>query len=121
MSLLKSRTFILHRAPSGAYVKGRWVSGAALADVIFEGTGQPAGEDMKPLLEGQAYTESMVVYCSIGVKVVDTTAGTPADKVEDAANGKVYNVIRVWPWDNGLIPHTKILMIIPGATKGAAV
>lgn len=97
------------RFAPGAYVDGRWVEGVS-SPLNLNASVQPAtAEDLQTLEESRRQFTTYRIYTDILLKtVVEGEQGTNPDIIY--YDGDEYEVTRVFPWQNRIIPHYKALI-----------
>lgn len=108
--------------PSGSYVAGRWEEGNPGAFTI-EASVQPlSGKEMEALPEGRRGKAAFRLYTDFALRTVDDQGGRNPDRIIEGVDGrKVFEVIQVFPWQNGIVDHHKaIVSLLEQAPDGSA-
>ena len=134
MSLFPSVTIQILRVAPGAYSDGHWTDGAP-AVLMIQGSVHPAsGKTLQSLPEGDRTSEAYEIYSDESLQQSDPATQTRSDLLTfQAFDGLVdsqgnlitdnngvpialsmpwpFKVIRVRPWQNGILPHYETVAI----------
>ncbi len=102
------------RRPGGAYDDdGRWQETAA-GTFSFEASVQPLSpRELKSLPEGRRASANFRLYTDYALRTVDDKNAKNPDRViiiDRAGFNRMYEVISVEDWGNGIIPHYKAII-----------
>jgi hypothetical protein len=104
--------------PGGAYdTNGRWTEGSS-APFTIEGSVQPIrARDLESLPEGRRAGAAFRVYTDTRLRTVDDKAQKNPDRLtfrvpsfDTTAPLLTYEVIAVFEWQNGIVPHYKAIV-----------
>lgn len=111
MSLFQTYSLTVTRDAAGAYVSGRWVDGADEPDATINTSWQPAiGKDLEALPEGLRQSSVFKGYPSTQINTVNQFTLEKEDIII-GPDSKEYRVVFVGPWQNGIIPHYKFMVV----------
>ena len=79
----------------GSYIAGRWVEGTYTDSTITASIQPLIGEELELIPEDRRERESFKMYTSTVIQTL-----TDANPNQVLFNGKVYEVIQVFPWQN---------------------
>jgi hypothetical protein len=96
---LADQTITITRSSPDTYSGGVRVRGATTTATARASVQPASGEDMKQLPEGTYYSDTIAVFTNYALRTVDEAAGTAADRVT-TADGRVFEVANVKPWQN---------------------
>jgi hypothetical protein len=107
------RPFTVRRRAIGSYDQatdiGFFKTEAEDETFVIKASKQPtSGSDMKLLPENRREEEIFKLYTDTELFGAEKGSGGNADIVE--ISGKDYEVIKVFPWDNGVINHYKVFV-----------
>ncbi len=111
--------------PGGAHdANGRWQETTA-ATFTFEASVQPlSAREMKSLPEGRKASASFRLYTDYPLRTVDDKNARNPDRVtiaDRAGFSRLYEVISVEDWGNGIVPHYKaVVSLMEQAPEGTA-
>lgn len=100
--------------PGGAYDEnGRWQESAA-GSFSFEASVQPLSpREIKSLPEGRRAAASFRLYTNFALRTVDDKNARNPDRitiVDRAGFSRLYEVVSVEDWGNGIVPHYKAVV-----------
>lgn len=95
------------RVMKGEYVNGVWVEGKTIELWINASVQPTTAKQMQALPEGRRNKQSFTLIASIPLRTAEQN-GNQADLV--AINGSDYEVVAVEHWNNGILPHFKIVV-----------
>jgi hypothetical protein len=98
ISRLASGTFTVTR-PSGNYVQGRWVEGAAETLEILASVQPATPKELQRLPEGDRTKAVIAIWTTTELRTASSPPGAQADRVTYA--GSTYEVQAVEAWDLG--------------------
>jgi len=94
------------RPPAGQYVDGRWTEGAPVESSILASVQPASGQDMESLPEARRTMATYRLY-------TDTQLYEALENVRNpdivVLFGEEYEVVKVFPWRNGVLEHWKVL------------
>jgi hypothetical protein len=108
MSLGRRRIFGF-RMGAGSFVNGVWVEGT-LTPIAFDASVQALRpKEMQMLPEGRIVSQGYRLYTDYELKTVDTGVAKNPDRV--TLFGLEFEVFSVEPWQSGIIPHYKAVVV----------
>ncbi len=112
---------IRRRAP-GQYERGRWVDGAALADITIAASVQPAKAGDYDMLqanpEGRRVRAAVRIYTDAVLNVAGQDWTNGDRLVWDAGPlAGEYLLVGVSPWQSGVISHYRYLAVLLAAAE----
>ncbi len=96
---------------------GRWTEASA-APFTIQGSVQPLkGREMEALPEGRRAGSVFKIYTDTKLRTVDDKAQANPDRItfrvpafDSTAPLRTYEVIQVFEWQNGIVPHYKAIV-----------
>jgi hypothetical protein len=105
--LIPRQTITVTRRLKGSYVNGVYVSGATSTSTIRASVQPTTSDDLLSLPEGRRSSGSFRLYTND--QISEQTATHDPDIV--TLFGEKYEIVKVFKWDNGVIPHLKALAL----------
>ena len=107
MSSFRVYTLSGTRYAAGSWTKGIYAPGTS-SPIQFTASVQPlSGREKLTLPEGAREKAEYRLYTSFELQTLNEKAVKSADRV--TLFGKLYEIIRVEPWQNNIIPHYKAI------------
>ena len=101
--------------PSGSYVQGRWTPGTP-AVIQFSASVQPLrGKELEALPEGRRQAAAFKLYTDFKLLTVNNQGQKNPDVIVNPIDGLKYEVLQVFPWQNGVLSHYKAIIAISEA------
>lgn len=105
--MLPRRKLEFKRVLKGEYVNGVWVDGKPITLWIHASVQSLTAKQMQSLPEGRRQMQSFTLFASIPLRTAEQN-GNQADIV--IIDGDQYEVVAVEHWNNGILPHYKIVV-----------
>lgn len=108
MSSSFRKPITVNRFAAGAYVNGVWTEAAPVAVVGVTASIQPApGKEMESLDAGRRTKRGFILYTDTLLQSVETAKNPDQVVLADGS----YEVVKVEPWQNQVLPHYRALIV----------